>query len=94
MKCLKCKKNRATVSAIVNGELVKDICESCYQNLVISNSQSSGSANYERERSIENNAADLAQPHGADGKPSSAFIRLYPNQAKQMFTPEELRLYG
>jgi len=91
--CNDCGKKPGTVSAVIKGELVKGICESCYQLRVMSMYQSSAHAQYERERDVEDHAADVAQPRVA-GKPNPDFIRNYPERAKDMFTEEELRLYG
>lgn len=91
--CHICKRNKATISAIVAGKYYKDICNICHSALMHDQRVSSGAAEYNRARDLEDHEADVQQPY-VGGKPNPAFIRLYPDKAKELFTPDELRWYG
>lgn len=93
VSCSRCKQRDPSVSAVIDGELVKDICEPCYSELVAGKHELSSQASFNRNRDMEDHAADVAQPR-VGGKPNTDFIRNYPEQAKSIFTEEELRLYG
>lgn len=54
---------------------------------------SSGEASYNRQRDLEDNAHYMAQPY-VGGLPNPSFIRNYPDKARNMFTPDELRRFG
>lgn len=86
-KCSKCTKRDATAAGIVKGVYYKDICQSCLneQNVV-----SSGHARWSRSIDAEDHEADIQQPWNADGTINTRFAKLYPRQAKAVFTPEEL----
>lgn len=92
--CTQCQKNPPTVSALIAGKLYKNLCQGCYNLLLVGKLPSSASAQYDRERDIEDHLGDVQQPYDADGKPNRGFIELYPDKAKQMFTEDELRQYG
>lgn len=77
-------------SAIINGVYYKAICEACYSDLTTGQSVSSGHADYDRGRDAEEHEADIMQPLGPGGIPSAEFIKLYPDTAKKVFTPEEI----
>lgn len=91
MLCENCQKREGTKSTIIYERYYQAICESCYAAALSSHSTSTGHADYERGRDFEEHEADVIQPTGRDGKPSAEFIHLYPERAKSMFTPDEIR---
>jgi len=85
-KCLSCRKPVANLmAAVVEGQYYPGICANCLGNETLS----SGAASYERRRGYEDNAQDTVQPYNAVG-PNLEFLRLYPETAKKVFTPDEL----
>jgi hypothetical protein len=44
-----------------------------------------------RSIDAEDHEQDIQQPYGKDGKPNPMFIRLYPKQAKAVFTEKQMR---
>jgi hypothetical protein len=89
MKCELCD-NKANRSSIINDIYYRAICMTCYAFLMSGEVISSGQAEYNRNRDVEEHEADMIQPWNGDGKPSQEFIHLYPEKAKQMFSDEEL----
>lgn len=87
MLCEICLKNPATSSAIIQGVYYKNVCDSCKPNSRIS----SGHARWERSIDAEDHEADIIQPYGADGGINPKFAKLYPKQAKALFTDEDIR---
>jgi len=86
MKCQSCKQTKPHCrAAVVNGKYYSRICQGCLGGETLS----SGAASYERRRGYEDNAQDTIQPYNAVG-PNVEFLRLYPDTAKKVFTPEEL----
>lgn len=85
MKCEKCQTNQATGSAIVQGVYYRDICDECRSVAV-----SSGHARWEQSIDAEDHEADIQQPWNADGSINTRFAKLYPEQAKAVFTPEQI----
>ncbi len=94
MKCKKCNQANALVSGVVRGVYVTGYCRPCFNMESSRQSVSSGHAEYNRQRDFENMQADIAQPRTQDGKPSTDFIRLYPQQASKIFSESEIRNYG
>jgi hypothetical protein len=89
-KCEVCRKRRPTKGSIVGEFYYKDICDPCYSNLMVMETPSSGQASYNRGRETEEHEADIIQPYNGDGSPSTDFIRLYPDQARTMFSDEDM----
>lgn len=89
MKCSICKRPVETKTSIINGHYYKAICQSCYEKLIGHETASSGQASYNRDRDAEEHEADTRQPY-TDGQPDIEFIRLYPEQARSMFSPDEI----
>lgn len=81
--CLKPSTNTRTV--VVNGVYYPGMCDSCLTSLKGDSSISSGSASFDRRRQYEDHAQDTVQPYTASG-PNPEFFRLYPEQAKKMFS--------
>lgn len=88
-KCEICETRQGYKSAIVGEFYYKNLCEVCYENMLGSETVSSGYADYERGRDYEEHAADVRQPT-TDGKPDKEFIRLYPDTARKIFTDDEI----
>lgn len=62
-----------------------------YCSPCLSGQTSSGqSAQWLRDRDSEDHREDLVQPWHPDGSANSEFYRLYPDEAKEMFSEEEL----
>lgn len=88
-KCSVCKQREGSKSAIVKGSYYSKICGQCYEDLLADNTVSTGHADYERGRDTEEHEADIRQPWN-NGKLDSEFVRLYPETAKKIATPEEI----
>jgi hypothetical protein len=86
--CLKCQTNQASNSAIVAGTYYKFICESCANSSIL---VSSGDARWSRSIDMEDNEAAVQQPYNSDGTINTRFAKLYPKQAKALFTDKQLR---
>lgn len=89
-RCTRCHKNKASASAIVNGVYYHDICTVCKAALAPLQ-VSSGHARWQRDIDLIDHEADVQQPFSADGSINPRFAKLYPTQAKALFTPEQLR---
>lgn len=87
MLCTICLTKPATNSAIVEGVYYKNVCDSCKSQPNVS----SGHARWEQTIDAEDHEADIMQPWNADGSINARFTKLYPKQAKHLFTPEEIR---
>lgn len=87
MKCLVCLQNEATGSAIVEGTYFKEVCDSCKPHSHVS----SGHARWERSIDAEDHESEIIQPYGADGGINPKFAKLYPKQAKALFSDKEIR---
>lgn len=87
-KCEQCS-NEGVKSSIVADYYYRSLCYACYDHLIKQQSPSTGQADYDRGRDIEEHEADIIQPNSG-GRPSAEFIHLYPKQAKLMFTPDEI----
>lgn len=84
-------KNADTTGAVLNGTFGQ-ACRECRTN---ANRIPSGSgAQWQRDRDREDNLRDLIQPYDRKGNPNTEFIRNYPDQAKDYFTPDQLENYG
>lgn len=84
MKCALCK-NKAEIGVIVKGKYLK-LCLDCKPLPKVS----SGYAEWERGRDLEDHQFDVLQPYGANGKPNPDFIKAYPKQARAVFTDEQI----
>ena len=89
--CDGCGNDRPTTGAIIKGKYGQ-FCRECRSNA--HRPQSTGFAQWSRDRDREDNAKDLIQPWDRNGKPNRDFIREYPEQAQDMFTKEELENHG
>jgi hypothetical protein len=86
--CESCKQPKVNLkTALVGGIYYGNVCPDCLGDEA--DEVSSNAAGYDRRRGYEDNAQDTVQPYDANG-PNSEFARLYPNQAKKVFTPEVL----
>lgn len=85
--CQSCGKQKAnTRTAVVKGVYYKNVCNACLGSVDVS----SNAAGYERRRGYEDNAQETIQPYDANG-PNKEFLRLYPEQAKKVFSPEVIK---
>jgi hypothetical protein len=90
VKCKNCKKNPSEVNAIINGVYYANLCKNC-KAIISGNTVSSGHARWNRSIDAEDHEQDIQQPYGKDGKPNPMFSRLYPKQAKAVFTEKQMR---
>lgn len=89
MRCESCLKNKPKgKSAIVNGVYYRNICDGC---LVDANQVSSGHARWQRSTDLEDHEHEIQQPHNKDGSINARFAKLYPEQAKALFTDKQIR---
>jgi len=77
-------------SLVVQGKYYPKICSECRYKLapIIT---SSGDARWQRTIDLEDHEHEIQQPYNADGSINVRFARLYPEQAKALFTPDQLR---
>lgn len=87
MNCDYCNNSTPTISALVNGKYISNICRSCLNAMQTDSAPSSGVANWNRQRDYADNAADTVQPWTASGA-NPEFLRLYPESAKKQFKPD------
>lgn len=90
-KCSVCKTNPSELSAVVSGVFYKDLCRDCKALLHKGQSPSSGHARWERSIDAEDHEGDIQQPYNADGTINVKFAKLYPKQAKELFSEEQIR---
>ena len=91
-KCDNCQSLEPTLTIAIVGGKFGSYCNSCVAG--INRMANAGSASYNRDRDRENHQRDLIQPWTPDGTPNKEFIRQYPEQARENFTPEQLDQYG
>lgn len=85
--CESCHKPTDDVhTAVIQGIYYRNLCSGC---LGSGPDISSGVASFNRRRDWEDNAAATIQPYDANG-PNVEFLRMYPAQAKKMYSPEVL----
>lgn len=84
--CESCQQDKPhTVAAMVGGRYYRHICQKCLGTEDVTSS----SAGYARRRDYEDNAQDTIQPYDAVG-PNKEFLRLYPEAAAKVFSPETI----
>jgi len=88
MLCEICDKLPATSSAIIDGTYYKNVCEPCKTAHV---RVSSGHARWSRSIDVEDHEHEIQQPWNSDGTINARFAKLYPTQAKALFSDDELR---
>lgn len=86
--CEICGVNTGDVSAIINGVYHRDVCSSCNGKSAV---VSSGHARWMRSVDAEDHEADIQQPYNSDGTINTRFAKLYPEQARALFSEDELR---
>lgn len=79
----------AIKSSIIGDIYYRHLCMACYDRLMTPHKPSSGEAAYNRGRDLEEHEADIMQPM-AGGKLSPEFVHLYPEQARKMFSDDEI----
>jgi len=85
--CQICKVKPSTGGVIENSVYIKDICSDCKSMPQVS----SGHARWARSIDVEDFEKDIQQPHNADGTINTKFARLYPKQARALFSDEQIR---
>lgn len=89
MKCDTCSLDKPHMrGAIINGKYGQHCLDCLGEEQRGASGQSAAAA---RDKDREDNAADLVQPWDAKGKANRDFARLYPDQAKEMFSESELK---
>lgn len=84
--CESCKQEKpGTIAAVVNGTYYRHVCSRCLHGDM--DKISGGVASFNRRRDYEDNAQDTVQPYDSVG-PNPEFLRLYPDAAKKVFSPE------
>lgn len=91
MNCDNCHKRPATKTAILNNKF-GNYCGECMGEA--SRQHSAQSAQWHRDRDLENGRRDMLQPRDRHGRPSADFIREYPEQAEEIFTEDEIKNSG
>jgi hypothetical protein len=90
MKCEVCNQVKNTKGSIIGEFYYKAICTQCYNELMEPETASSGQAVYNRRIDQQDHEAEIMQPYNGDGMPSAEFIRLYPEQARTMFSDDDM----
>lgn len=90
-KCSECKTSDGTISAVIQGKYHANLCPACKALLNAGQTISSGAARWSRTIDAEDHEADIQQPWNKDGTINGKFVRLYPEQAKALFSEEEMR---
>lgn len=88
MLCEICKTNSSDCAAVIKGVYYKNLCFFCKMS---GNAVSSGHAVWSRGIDLQDHEADIQQPWNADGTINTRFVKLYPKQAKHLFTEEQIR---
>jgi hypothetical protein len=86
--CELCETNSGVVGAIINGVYHRSVCSSCNGKSAV---VSSGHARWMRSVDAEDHEADIQQPYNSDGTINTRFAKLYPEQARALFSEDELR---
>lgn len=89
--CESCKTNPSELSAVISNVYYTNLCKNCKTKLTQKQLPSAGAAHWARSIDMQDHAADIQQPWGADGKPNADFIRLYPKQAAAVFDEKTMR---
>lgn len=92
MKCQNCHSRPATNPAIINSKYGR-YCPPCIQENTARLPQTS-TAQWHRDRDIEDHRKDMLQPRDIKGTPQGEFIRAYPEESKEIFTQEEIEKHG
>lgn len=84
--CQKCRIRPATIGVIIGGEYL-DLCTECKPLPQVN----SGAARWARGIDLEDHEHEIQQPYNKDGSINTRFAKLYPTQAKALFTDKQLR---
>lgn len=88
MNCSNCNKDNPPYKAVViSNKFLKRACVNCRAETV----RPHNDAEFSRARGRDDHARDIIQPF-IDGKPNPDFAHAYPQQAKEMFSEEEMAL--
>lgn len=88
MLCEICRQNNGELSAVLGGVYHKHVCQVCKS---ANNQASSGHARWSRSIDLEDHEHEVQQPYNADGTINTRFAKLYPEQAKALFSAKEIR---
>lgn len=91
MKCENCHKRPATRGALLDGKFGR-YCNPCIGEKARQHSPLS--AQWHRDRDIEDARRDMLQPRDHRGHPNPEFIRNYPEESKEIFTEDEIQKSG
>ena len=91
MKCDGCSKLADTTGAIIEGKYGQ-YCRACRSN--IQRPSLAMNAQHYRDKDRADNERDLLQPWDGRGKPNKDFIQNFPEEAHDIFSPEELAEFG
>lgn len=84
-ECYSCHKEKPNmVTAMINSVYYPLICRQCLG----ADETSSLAAAHNRYRDYEDNAQDTIQPYDSAGNANPEFLRLYPVQAKRVYSAE------
>jgi hypothetical protein len=89
--CDSCGSKEHTITAVINGKFGQ-YCNNCRQGAT--RQANVGSAQYARDRDRDAHEIGLVQPWDRQGNPNKEFMRLYPDESKEMFTEEEFNKFG
>lgn len=89
--CDGCGQVADTTGAIIDGRFGQ-YCRNCRSKL--RRLSLGGNAQHYRDKDRSDNARDLIQPWDSRGAPNRDFIQNYPEEARNMFTEDELKRYG
>jgi len=84
--CETCKIRTASIGIII-GDKYHNVCAECKPLPRVS----SGHARWSRGIDIEDREADVQQPYNKDGSINTRFAKLYPKQAKALFSDDDIR---
>lgn len=86
MKCQICKIRPSSIGVIIGGKYL-NLCTECKPLPQVS----SGHARWNRTIDMEDHESEIQQPYNKDGSINARFAKLYPKQAKAIFTDKQIR---
>lgn len=86
--CAKCTLPSRHAS-VIQGQYYPRLCDKHYNELMMAQMPSSGSADYDRGRDVEDHAQDIQQPM-LGGKINPVWTKLWPDAARRMFKETDI----